>query len=118
MMEGDKVMSIQQRSEAPDYRTKDSEPSVFLTVVGSILIGISIIIGFIGIVGVIDNGGLYRVDNTLNYITIGSGIGLLIIGLVLIGINKIIELLMDIRSINEIVFSEEIRSAVSARHKK
>ena len=112
-------MSIQQRGEELNYnRTKDSEPPVFLTVVGSILIGIGIIIGFIGIVGVIDNGDLYRVDNALNYITIGRGIGLFIFGLVLIGINKIIELLSDIRSINEIVFFEEIRSAVLARRKK
>ena len=106
-------MDNRQEDNALRYRTKDHEPPVFIGAIGVIVCLASIIVMIIGVVELTD-----RYSRNLSFVTLGSGAGMLITGLVLVGINKIIELLMDIRTINEIVFREEIRSAVLARDKK
>ena len=106
-------MDNQQKDNALKYRTKDTEPPVFIGAVGSIICFASIIVMIIGVVELTD-----RYSRNLSFVTLGSGAGMLITGLILVGVDRIIELLMDIRTINEIVFREEIRSAVLARDKK
>ena len=83
------MMSNQHKRNIQKNKTKQP---VFFGVVGGFLCLISIIVVLIGVA--------QGADNIISLLTIiGSGIGILVSGLILIGINMMICILIDIRAI-------------------
>ena len=108
-------MSNQINGDEQNNKTKDSDKPVYLYIMGTILIVISLITKYFGITG---NNNYYGYDNTQSYMAIGSSIGLFVIAFVLFGLNRIICLLIDIKSINEIVFFDELNRSTKIHERK